>query len=123
MSVRLVGIVIDATTGESLPGANVYTMAGNVVRTGVATDANGTWSHDFEPGEMVRVSFVGYTGETFEAPAAPPAAPIISEMEPGLTLPEFEVIAPDPSAKRSGWGWWLALAAAAAAYASDKWKS
>jgi hypothetical protein len=94
-------------------------MAGDVVRAGTVTDSGGTWSFDFEPGEMVRVSFVGYTGETFPVPAAPPAAPIVSELDPGLALDEFEVVAVRPS--RAGWGLLFILAALAAA-TSEPWK-
>ena len=57
---------MDAVSGERLPGAHVYVNRDGTP-VGTVTDANGAYSFPFIPGEIVTISFVGYSPETFEA--------------------------------------------------------
>jgi len=54
---KLSGYVLDASTREFLPGANIYLPK---YETGDATDANGQFSILAEEGDSIVVSFVGY---------------------------------------------------------------
>ncbi len=56
------GVVVDATTNETLPGVNV-TIKGTA--RGVSTDVNGRYSISVSPGEILVFSFVGYTEQEF----------------------------------------------------------
>jgi len=51
------GVVVDANTGEALPGVNVI-VKGTV--RGVSTDVNGRYSVSVSPGEVLIFTFIGY---------------------------------------------------------------
>lgn len=85
------GTVVDAATGESLPGAHVYALRdGNPV--GTTTTVAGEYSFEFVPGETVHVSFVGYEPEQFTADGST----WVHRLQPGVPLDEFEVVADRP---------------------------
>ena len=54
--VTVTGVVLDGTTGEPLPGANVVAAG-----TGTMTDAQGEFSLSVPPGSTVEISHIGFT--------------------------------------------------------------
>lgn len=88
----IAGVVVDSVTGETLPGAHVYVERERGPH-GTTTNIDGEYLlSDVDPGELLRVSFVGYTGETMVIPAQS-GTPFVHELEPGVQLDEFEVVA------------------------------
>lgn len=83
------GLVMDASTGETLPGAHVYVAD---TANGAVTDVDGRFALDIQRGERVTVSFVGYTPLTF----VPSGDAYVVELVPGVGLDEFEVTADRP---------------------------
>lgn len=61
------GVVVDASTGEALPGVNVI-IKGTV--RGVSTDVNGRYSVSVSPGEILVFKFIGYTDQEITIGAA-----------------------------------------------------
>ena len=59
---QIEGVVIDAATGEPLPGANVYIKG---TKAGAATDLKGIFKFDYEPTEefVIVVRYMGYKTE------------------------------------------------------------
>lgn len=55
---QVTGKVIDAGSGESIPGVNVLVLGTNI---GTATDIDGIYSLDVADGSRLRFSFIGYT--------------------------------------------------------------
>ncbi len=86
---KIVGSVRDATTGETLPGANVVYGEGK----GTTTDINGAFSINVEPGEYeLSVSFVGYNTQKKSVKVSN-AAQIVDFMMSTMTLSEVNVVA------------------------------
>lgn len=101
------GRIIDATTGEGVPFANIGSVARRDV--GGNADENGNWDIPFSPGEVIyatQVSYKPWTGRT---------ADIISIQPASVNLPPV-TIRPE---KKSRWGWLLLLAALAYASSDD----
>lgn len=61
------GVVVDASTGEALPGVNVI-IKGTL--RGVSTDVNGRYSVSVSPGEVLVFKFIGYTDQEITIGAA-----------------------------------------------------
>jgi len=70
----ITGTVTDETTGEALPGVNVVVQG---TTRGVITDANGQYSIQASPEEVLVFSYIGYIGKT---------APVGNETEVNVTL-------------------------------------
>lgn len=88
------GRIVDAVTGEGLPGAHVY-YEDDLSATGflgTTTDVDGYFSGEFPEGAAVSVSMVGYAPESFRAVGSP----VDILMSPGVELVELEVT-PTPS--------------------------
>lgn len=86
------GLVIDAVTGATLPNAHVYVERERGPH-GTTTNMQGEYLlSDVMPGELLRITFVGYTGETMTIPPDS-GTPFVHELEPGVQLGEFEVVA------------------------------
>ena len=90
------GRIVDAYTGEPVPGASLLTMR-NGVPVGTAADADGRWSFGFNPGESVRVSSIGYTTRWTTAGSLALAfalTPLVEEL-PGVTITAPRTGAPE----------------------------
>ena len=72
--IRITGVVKDAKTGETLPGASVSSK--NNKYSGTTTDFDGKFSIMAHPNETMLVSFLGYTPKTVSA----------SELQGGVML-------------------------------------
>ena len=60
------GVVTDASSGETIPGATVFVLASNI---GVTTDIDGAYEIELPPGQRtLTFSFVGYRTEEVEVP-------------------------------------------------------
>ena len=57
---RITGSVIDADTKEVLPGATIMVKNAN---RGTVTDKDGNFSLEAQPGDLLAISFVGYTSQ------------------------------------------------------------
>lgn len=80
--------VVDSETGEPIPFATVYVSESK----GTLTNEEGTFSIDLEKEEAVRVSFMGYGKQLFNAGDVPKTI----ELEPAATqLREFTMVAPN----------------------------
>jgi len=60
---KITGTVISATDNMPIPGANVVIKG---TTTGTITDANGKFSFDIKPGDILQISFVGYKTKEVE---------------------------------------------------------
>jgi len=113
---NITGIVISAA-GEFIANAHVYVMRGTL--HGTTTNTRGEYTlTDVQPGELVTISHVGYTGETFTVPAFSSTTPEVHVLEPSTTqLDPFEIVeeVTPPPARPSGMLGLLLLAAVAAA--------
>lgn len=60
------GVVTDATSGETIPGATVFVLASNI---GTTTDIDGAYEIELPPGQRtLTFSFVGYRTREVEVP-------------------------------------------------------
>jgi len=68
-TVDVTGVVTEAETGETLPGANVYIPG---TQTGTSTDGAGRYALSLEPGRYQLVaSFTGYRADTVDVTVEP----------------------------------------------------
>lgn len=107
------GAVLDILTNQPIPDAHVYQGS-----TGTVTDADGVYVLDVVPGELVTISHVSYTGETFTAPEVETLGSV-HYMEPAAySIPEVEITADAP--RKFPWGWLAAAAAAVGIYRATR---
>lgn len=102
--ITIAGVVLDILTNQPIPGVHVFTRApGGVV--GTTTDPEGLYALDVQPGALVELSHVSYTGEAFTASDAAPGSVHYLERR-AYDIPEVEIF-PDPPlepvAKVSAW--------------------
>jgi len=85
---EVIGWVRDAQTGDTLPGAHVYTTVdGQIV--GTATDIDGAFALPPVPLDaVITASFVGYRTLTFQNDGSAVEVMLV----PGVGLDEFEVV-------------------------------
>ena len=81
--ITVTGIVLNGTTGEPLPGANVV-----AVGTGTVTDARGQFSLLLPPGSIVEISHIGFAPVTVSAVGEP----IIARLMPAVLRGEEVVV-------------------------------
>ena len=81
--ITVTGIVLNGTTGEPLPGANVV-----AVGTGTVTDALGQFSLLLPPGSIVEISHIGFVPVTVFAVGEP----IIARLMPAVLRGEEVVV-------------------------------
>jgi hypothetical protein len=65
---RYSGLIVDAKTGEPIPYAHLYLSSGR----GALSNLNGQYEIVADSNEQVRISFVGYTTQTFRASVLKP---------------------------------------------------
>jgi TonB-linked SusC/RagA family outer membrane protein len=58
--IKVTGVVVDAVTGEPLPGVNVIVKG---TTRGITTDIDGKFSIDVSKGETLVFSYIGYTNQ------------------------------------------------------------
>lgn len=78
------GTVIDATTGDTLPGVNIAVLdgAGNLTGHGTTTDANGIFDlRGIAAGRAVQFSMLGYRTELPTLRAFPEQNTVIMEQQ------------------------------------------
>lgn len=80
------GVVRDAATSETLPGAHVYYLDDQGQAQGQATNANGLFAFQAPVGAEIVASYVGYTKATL-----PGAPAMVFELVPGVDLPTVEI--------------------------------
>jgi TonB-linked SusC/RagA family outer membrane protein len=96
---RISGVVTDAETSEPLPGA---TIAIQGQARGTVTDANGQFSLDAVPGDVLSVSLVGYTDQTVTIGSATNISILLSQ---GTALQEVMVTALGISREKKSLGY------------------
>ena len=85
----LSGYITDAATGETLIGATVWAES---LSQGVATNVYGFYTLTLPTGTYeVRVSYLGYTPQRFEADLTATDVKLNLELQPGLALGEAVV--------------------------------
>lgn len=103
------GKIINAQTGESIPGANVFVSdaAGNMLNPprGVATGYNGIYSIDVPAETFLTATFVGLQRQTMQVSGK--ELNFNLSMASGTSLPEIETSAKKPF----NWKLWLGILA------------
>lgn len=93
--VTVSGIVRDANTGDTLPGAHVYYLDADGMAHGEATSAAGAFGLVVPVGSTLRASFVGYTPQERAVNAS---GSITFDLQPGVDIPEVEIVGDAPGA-------------------------
>lgn len=93
--VTVSGIVRDASTGETLPGAHVFYLDADGMAHGEPTSAAGAFGLVVPVGSTLRASFVGYGPQTRTVTGP---GSFTFDMERGVDIPEVEIFGDAPGA-------------------------
>ena len=94
--VTIRGVVMDAASGETLPGAHVYTYRGGEL-FGTTTDNDGRFVFTALEGDTITVSFLGFAPVEFPASETPPGEAITVRLSSAPTELDTVEIFPDPA--------------------------